>query len=139
MHCVLIFTNVLNMNAKCLVAGYSICYNTNNWDLISKYATKFLSARVKLRPSTFDIWMEFAAKLGIILYPFIFFRSNRYAHVSCTNMIQFGFTIQSDVRITKIKVLWSKGGVVFFALLQFTDFELLCTNVVFIAVNFFLN
>ncbi|XP_074574529.1 uncharacterized protein LOC141830973 [Curcuma longa] len=60
---------ILERNSLPLQAGtadkvFSICYNTNNWDLISKYATKFLSARVKLRPSTFDIWMEFAAKLG---------------------------------------------------------------------------
>ncbi|WOL16171.1 hypothetical protein Cni_G24953 [Canna indica] len=43
---------------------FSICYNTNKWDLISKYSTRFLKAGVKLHRTAFDIWMEFAAKIG---------------------------------------------------------------------------
>ncbi|KAF8401551.1 hypothetical protein HHK36_012493 [Tetracentron sinense] len=43
---------------------FSICFNTDNWQLISKYSKKFIKAGVKLRRTTFDIWMEFAAKIG---------------------------------------------------------------------------
>ncbi|KAH7650593.1 hypothetical protein IHE45_U001400 [Dioscorea alata] len=43
---------------------FSICYKTNKWDLISKYAKKFNKAGVKLHRAAFDIWMEFAAKVG---------------------------------------------------------------------------
>ncbi|KAK9289039.1 hypothetical protein L1049_017510 [Liquidambar formosana] len=45
---------------------FSICYNTDNWQLISKYSKKFVKAGVKLRKTTLDIWMEFAAKIGDI-------------------------------------------------------------------------
>lgn len=45
---------------------FSICYNTDNWDLISKYSKRFLKAGVKLRQTSFDVWMEFAAKIGDI-------------------------------------------------------------------------
>ncbi|XP_064944847.1 uncharacterized protein LOC135596703 isoform X1 [Musa acuminata AAA Group] len=43
---------------------FSICHNTNKWDLISKYSARFLKAGVKLHQTAFDIWMEFAAKIG---------------------------------------------------------------------------
>ncbi|OVA04353.1 hypothetical protein BVC80_1395g63 [Macleaya cordata] len=43
---------------------FRICYNTDNWELISEYSKKFLKAGVKLHRTTFDIWMEFAAKQG---------------------------------------------------------------------------
>ncbi|XP_077233819.1 uncharacterized protein LOC143876082 [Tasmannia lanceolata] len=43
---------------------FSICYKTDNWGLISKYSKKFIQAGVKLRRTTFGIWMEFAAKRG---------------------------------------------------------------------------
>lgn len=43
---------------------FSICSNTNDWELISKYANKFIKAGVKLRRTTFGTWMEFAAKRG---------------------------------------------------------------------------
>ncbi|WOL00384.1 hypothetical protein Cni_G09097 [Canna indica] len=43
---------------------FGICYNTDKWDLISKYSAKFLKAGVKLHRTAFDIWMEFAAKIG---------------------------------------------------------------------------
>ncbi|KAF8394512.1 hypothetical protein HHK36_020722 [Tetracentron sinense] len=42
-----------------------ICYNTDNWQLISKYSKKFIKAGVKLRRTTYDIWMEFAAKIAL--------------------------------------------------------------------------
>ncbi|KAL9363880.1 hypothetical protein Peur_041753 [Populus x canadensis] len=42
----------------------SICYNSDNWELISKYSRKFLKAGVKLRRHAFDLWMDFAAKRG---------------------------------------------------------------------------
>lgn len=42
-----------------------ICYDTNEWELISKYSKRFVRAGVKLRKTTFDIWMEFAAKRGL--------------------------------------------------------------------------
>ncbi|KAI0510400.1 hypothetical protein KFK09_011001 [Dendrobium nobile] len=43
---------------------FSICYNTNNWKLLSKYAKRFLKAGVKLHRSAYDNLMEFAAKMG---------------------------------------------------------------------------
>lgn len=43
---------------------FSICYNADNWKLMSKYSKTFVEAGVKLRKSTFDVWMEFAAKIG---------------------------------------------------------------------------
>ncbi|KMZ73090.1 hypothetical protein ZOSMA_154G00330 [Zostera marina] len=43
---------------------FSICYNANKWELISKYSRKFIKSGVKLHQSTFDIWMEFAVKRG---------------------------------------------------------------------------
>lgn len=43
----------------------SICYKTNNWELISKYSKRFIKAGVKLRQTTFDTWMEFAVQRGL--------------------------------------------------------------------------
>ncbi|XP_057475441.1 uncharacterized protein LOC130763533 isoform X2 [Actinidia eriantha] len=43
---------------------FSICYNTDNWELLSKYSKRFIKAGVKLRQTSFDVWMEFAAKIG---------------------------------------------------------------------------
>ncbi|XP_021764073.1 uncharacterized protein LOC110728733 isoform X2 [Chenopodium quinoa] len=43
---------------------FSICYDADNWELISKYSKRFVKAGVKLRKTTFDIWMEFASKRG---------------------------------------------------------------------------
>jgi hypothetical protein len=42
----------------------SICYNADRWDLLSKYAERFVKAGIKLHHTAFDIWMEFAAKVG---------------------------------------------------------------------------
>eukprot|EP00262_Sarcandra_glabra_P007202 TRINITY_DN1984_c0_g1_i1.p1 TRINITY_DN1984_c0_g1~~TRINITY_DN1984_c0_g1_i1.p1 ORF type:complete len:409 (+),score=54.37 TRINITY_DN1984_c0_g1_i1:94-1320(+) len=43
---------------------FSICYSTNNWDLIEKFSKRFIRGGVKLRRTSFDTWMEFAAKMG---------------------------------------------------------------------------
>ncbi|XP_048427385.1 uncharacterized protein LOC103937574 isoform X4 [Pyrus x bretschneideri] len=43
---------------------FSICYNTDNWQLMSKYSKRFVKAGVKLRQTAFDLWLEFAAKIG---------------------------------------------------------------------------
>ncbi|XP_027916971.1 uncharacterized protein LOC114176213 [Vigna unguiculata] len=43
---------------------FSICYNTDDWVLISKYAQRFVKAGVKLRQTSFETWMQFAAKRG---------------------------------------------------------------------------
>lgn len=43
---------------------FSICYNTDEWELINKYAIRFVKAGVKLRETSFDTWMKFAAKRG---------------------------------------------------------------------------
>jgi len=60
---------VLRRNALPLQPGtadivFSICYNADRWDLLSKYAERFVKAGVKLHRTAFDIWMEFAAKVG---------------------------------------------------------------------------
>ncbi|KAI7755966.1 hypothetical protein M8C21_025299 [Ambrosia artemisiifolia] len=43
---------------------FSICYNTESWELLCKYAKRFVKSGVKLRRTSFDTWMTFAAKLG---------------------------------------------------------------------------
>ncbi|GKV39013.1 hypothetical protein SLEP1_g46851 [Rubroshorea leprosula] len=43
---------------------FRICYETDNWELISKYAKRFVMAGAKLRKTSFDTWMKFAAKRG---------------------------------------------------------------------------
>ncbi|CAA7057615.1 unnamed protein product [Microthlaspi erraticum] len=43
---------------------FRICHDTDKWDLLAKYSKKFTRAGVKLRKTTFDVWMEFAAKRG---------------------------------------------------------------------------
>ncbi|KAM7278119.1 hypothetical protein ACFE04_005253 [Oxalis oulophora] len=43
---------------------FSICYDTDNWDLISKYSKRFIRAGIKLREMTFGTWMQFAALRG---------------------------------------------------------------------------
>jgi len=60
---------VLRRNSLPLQPGtadivFSICYNADRWDLLSKYAERFVKAGVKLHRTVFDIWMEFAAKVG---------------------------------------------------------------------------
>ncbi|XP_062186860.1 uncharacterized protein LOC133890491 isoform X2 [Phragmites australis] len=60
---------VLRRNSLPLQPGtadivFSICYNADRWDLLSKYAERFVKAGVKLHRTAFDIWMEFAAKVG---------------------------------------------------------------------------
>ncbi|KAK7292313.1 hypothetical protein RIF29_08091 [Crotalaria pallida] len=43
---------------------FSICYNTDEWELMNKYAKRFVKAGVKLRQTSFGTWMQFAAKRG---------------------------------------------------------------------------
>lgn len=43
---------------------FSICYNTDEWELINKYAKRFVKAGVKLRHTSFGTWMSFAARRG---------------------------------------------------------------------------
>ncbi|KAL2506701.1 hypothetical protein Adt_22322 [Abeliophyllum distichum] len=43
---------------------FSICYDTDRWDLISKYGKRFVTSGVSLRQASFDLWMEFAARKG---------------------------------------------------------------------------
>ncbi|KAH0654444.1 hypothetical protein KY290_031420 [Solanum tuberosum] len=43
---------------------FSICSQTDNWDLICKYGKRFVKAGMKLRKTSFDTWMEFASKIG---------------------------------------------------------------------------
>ncbi|CAI8597296.1 unnamed protein product [Vicia faba] len=43
---------------------FSICYNSDEWELINKYAKRFVMAGVKLRQTSFETWMKFAAKRG---------------------------------------------------------------------------
>uniref|UniRef100_J3MNW8 Uncharacterized protein n=2 Tax=Oryza brachyantha TaxID=4533 RepID=J3MNW8_ORYBR len=60
---------VLQRNSMQLQPGtadivFSICYNADRWDLLSKYARRFVKSGVKLHGTAFDIWMDFAAKVG---------------------------------------------------------------------------
>ncbi|KAK6122621.1 hypothetical protein DH2020_043636 [Rehmannia glutinosa] len=43
---------------------FSICHSADRWDLISKNGKRFVKSGVKLRQTSFDLWMEFAAKKG---------------------------------------------------------------------------
>ncbi|CAI9776860.1 unnamed protein product [Fraxinus pennsylvanica] len=43
---------------------FSICYDTDRYDLISKYGRRFVTSGVRLRQTSFDLWMEFAARKG---------------------------------------------------------------------------
>ncbi|KAK1390496.1 RING finger and CHY zinc finger domain-containing protein 1 [Heracleum sosnowskyi] len=43
---------------------FSICYNTDEWDLISKYSKRFIREGVKLWETSFNAWMEFSAQRG---------------------------------------------------------------------------
>ncbi|XP_015080468.1 uncharacterized protein LOC107024091 [Solanum pennellii] len=43
---------------------FSICSQTDNWDLMCKYGKRFVKAGVKLRKTSFDTWMEFSSKIG---------------------------------------------------------------------------
>ncbi|KAK8511254.1 hypothetical protein V6N13_013671 [Hibiscus sabdariffa] len=56
--------NNLPLQAGTADIVFSICANTNDWGLISKYSKRFIKAGVKLRQTTFDTWMEFAVRRG---------------------------------------------------------------------------
>ncbi|CAL5415787.1 unnamed protein product [Camellia sinensis] len=60
----LLKTNDLPLQPGTADIVFSICYNTDNWELLSKYAKRFVMAGAKLRQTSFDVWMEFAAKIG---------------------------------------------------------------------------
>ncbi|KAK3417787.1 hypothetical protein EUGRSUZ_H03753 [Eucalyptus grandis] len=45
---------------------FSICDDTDNWGLLTKYSKRFVKNGVNLHKAAFDIWMEFAAKVGDI-------------------------------------------------------------------------
>ncbi|ERN16909.1 uncharacterized protein LOC18445239 [Amborella trichopoda] len=56
--------NSLELHPTTADIVFSICYNTNRWDLISKFSKKFIKRRLKLHRTAFDVWLEFAANLG---------------------------------------------------------------------------
>ncbi|CAN8324611.1 unnamed protein product [Cochlearia groenlandica] len=60
----LLRTNDLPLQPGTADLVFRICHDTDKWDLLAKYSKKFSRAGVKLRKTTFDIWMEFAAKRG---------------------------------------------------------------------------
>ncbi|KAI5434929.1 hypothetical protein KIW84_021668 [Lathyrus oleraceus] len=51
-----------NLQQQATKFGDSICYNTDEWELINKYAKRFVKTGVKLRQTSFETWMGFAAK-----------------------------------------------------------------------------
>jgi hypothetical protein len=54
----------------------------DNWELMSKYSKKFVKAGVKLRQTSFDVWMEFAAKTGLCtFFMFSYFMYNICVYV----------------------------------------------------------
>ncbi|KAJ7955048.1 RING finger and CHY zinc finger domain-containing protein 1 isoform 1 [Quillaja saponaria] len=60
----LIQTNDLPLQPGTADIVFSICYDMDNWELISKYSKKFVKGGIKLRQTSFDIWMEFASRRG---------------------------------------------------------------------------
>jgi hypothetical protein len=71
----------------------SICYNADRWDLLSKYAARFVQAGVKLRRTAFDIWMEFAAKVG----------------KQFDSYVNYGVTANLSLRLTVLEVHCHSG------------------------------
>ncbi|XP_051130101.1 uncharacterized protein LOC127250723 isoform X2 [Andrographis paniculata] len=45
---------------------FSTCVSGDRFDLITKYGKRFAASGVKLRQSSYDLWMEFAARKGDI-------------------------------------------------------------------------
>ncbi|KAL3812820.1 hypothetical protein ACJIZ3_014088 [Penstemon smallii] len=43
---------------------FGICCSADRWDLISKYGKRFVKSGVSLRQTSFDLWMDFAARKG---------------------------------------------------------------------------
>ncbi|KFK22962.1 hypothetical protein AALP_AAs50914U000400 [Arabis alpina] len=60
----LLKTNDLPLQSGTADLVFRICHDTDKWDLLGKYSKKFSKAGVKLRKTSFDTWMEFAAKRG---------------------------------------------------------------------------
>lgn len=60
----LLKTNDVQLQAGTADLIFSICYNTDEWDLISKYSKRFIREGVQLRETSFDAWMEFSAQRG---------------------------------------------------------------------------
>ncbi|KAL3634575.1 hypothetical protein CASFOL_021629 [Castilleja foliolosa] len=60
----LVKTNSLPLQPGTADIVSSICYNADRWDLMSKYGKRFVKSGVKLRQTSFELWMEFAAKKG---------------------------------------------------------------------------
>ncbi|RID50055.1 hypothetical protein BRARA_H00811 [Brassica rapa] len=60
----LLKTNDLPLQPGTADLVFRICHNTDKWDLQGKYSKRFSKAGVKLRKTTFDVWMDFAANRG---------------------------------------------------------------------------
>ncbi|XP_019245864.1 PREDICTED: uncharacterized protein LOC109225598 isoform X2 [Nicotiana attenuata] len=60
----LVKKNDLNLQPGTAEIVFSICSQTNNWDLMCKYGKRFVKAGVKLRKTSLETWMEFASKIG---------------------------------------------------------------------------
>ncbi|OIT05579.1 PREDICTED: uncharacterized protein LOC109244249 [Nicotiana attenuata] len=60
----LVKKNDLNLQPGTAEIVFSICSQTDNWDLMCKYGKRFVKAGVKLRKTSLDSWMEFASKIG---------------------------------------------------------------------------
>lgn len=56
---------------------------------MSKYSKRFIEAGVKLRKSAFDVWMEFAAKIGLCKFSVLLY---------CVHQIMFFFYSHPLVR-----------------------------------------
>ncbi|CDY09077.1 BnaC08g10310D [Brassica napus] len=60
----LLKTNDLPLQPGTADLVFRICHDTDKWDLQGKYSKRFSKAGVKLRTTTFDVWMDFAANRG---------------------------------------------------------------------------
>ncbi|EPS60587.1 adenylyl cyclase, partial [Genlisea aurea] len=60
----LVKKNELTIQAGSADIVFSICSGADRWDLMTKYGKRFVLSGIKLRQSSFDMWMEFAAKKG---------------------------------------------------------------------------
>ncbi|XP_039156047.1 uncharacterized protein LOC104415021 [Eucalyptus grandis] len=58
--------NLLPLQPTMADIVFSICDDTDNWGLLTKYSKRFVKNGVNLHKAAFDIWMEFAAKVGDI-------------------------------------------------------------------------
>ncbi|KAB1214048.1 hypothetical protein CJ030_MR5G017311 [Morella rubra] len=84
---------------------FSICYNTDNWQLMSKYSKNFIKAGVKLRQTAFDLWMEFATKIGLCKFFLQLFHLKHLSMVLSALTVWFWMVTNGEILVLEIDIL----------------------------------